>query len=260
MRLRAATGPAEADAPRPSLDQYAGICAICGVLSRFAHFGGSTRESYRCEDCGGSMRERGLAQALLDLYGTGETCLPQLCEHPGFSSLAIYEPGTSGRHRSCMKGLKRYRQSCYRTDLPFGEEVEGLANQDLQRLTFNSGSFDLVITSDILEHVRSPNAAFQEIKRVLKPGGRHVFTIPLQYPMRPNTVSRVDTSTAEDRPLLPPVYHGDGGGGKSLVYTDFGKDVLDHLDRSGMTTTIRFVDATNVERRKVIVLVSRKST
>ncbi|MCY3813758.1 MAG: class I SAM-dependent methyltransferase [Gammaproteobacteria bacterium] len=206
------------------------------------------------------MRERGLAQALLDLYGTGETCLPQLCEHPGFSSLAIYEPGTSGRHRSCMKGLKRYRQSCYRTDLPFGEEVEGLANQDLQRLTFNSGSFDLVITSDILEHVRSPNAAFQEIKRVLKPGGRHVFTIPLQYPMRPNTVSRVDTSTAEDRPLLPPVYHGDGGGGKSLVYTDFGKDVLDHLDRSGMTTTIRFVDATNVERRKVIVLVSRKST
>ena len=159
-----------------------------------------------------------------------------------------------------MNGLKRYRQSCYRTDLPFGEEVSGLVNQDLQRLTFDSGSFDLVITSDILEHVRSPKAAFQEIKRVLRPGGKHVFTVPLQYPMPPQTISRVDTSTDDDRPVLPPVYHGDGSGGKSLVYTDFGKDVLDDLDRSGMPTAIRFVDATNTERRKVIILVSRKST
>ena len=78
--------------------------------------------------------------------------------------------------------------------------------------------------------------------------------------MPPKTVSRVDTSTDEDRLLLPPIYHGDGAGGKSLVYTDFGKDVLHDLDRAGMTTAIRFVDATNTERRKVIVLVSRKST
>ena len=158
-----------------------------------------------------------------------------------------------------MKSLKRYTQSGYRPDLPFGEEVDGLVNQDLQRLTFDSGSFDLVITSDILEHVRDPKAAFQEIKRVLKPGGRHVFTIPLQYPMPSKTISRVDTSTDEDGLLLPPIYHGDGTGGKSLVYTDFGKDVLDDLDRSGMTTAVRFVDATNPERRKVIVLVSQKS-
>lgn len=260
MRLRAAQGSANVDAKATRLDQYAGICAICGVLSRFAYFGGSTRESYRCEDCGASMRERGLAQALIDLYGTGETSLSQLREHPGFAALSIYEPGTGGRLRAHLRTVKRYRQSCYRADLEPGEIVDGLENQDLQQLTFDSGSFDLVITSDILEHVRKPASAFQEIKRVLRPGGRHVFTVPLQYPMPPKTTYRVDTSTEEDVPILPAVYHGDGGGGKSLVYTDFGKETLDDLDRSGMKTTVRFVDATNTERRKVLVFVSRKLT
>ena len=259
MRLRAATGAADVDGSQTRLDQYAGICAVCGVLSRFSYFGGSTRESYRCEECGASMRERGVAQALLDLYGTGQTCLSTLCEHPMFASLAVYEPGTSGPHRAYMTGLRRYRQSRYRKHLAPGEDVDGMPNQDLQRLTFDSGSFDLVITSDILEHVRDPKAAFLEIKRVLKPGGRHVFTIPLQHPMRPKTIFRVDTSTDDDIPLLPPAYHGDGSGGRSLVYTDFGKDILDHLDQSGMPTSTRFVDATNTERRKVIVFVSRKA-
>ena len=76
--------------------------------------------------------------------------------------------------------------------------------------------------------------------------------------MPSKTVVRVDTTTEEDRPLLPPVYHSDGGKGRSLVYTDFGRDLLDDLDRSGMTTSFRFVDATNADRRKTIVFVSRK--
>ena len=259
LRLRAASPSRVGDESQPCLDRYAGICAVCGALSRFAYFGGSTRESYACEGCGASMRERGVAQALLDFYGAGQTCVRDLCEHPGFAALSVYEPGTSGPHRVYMKRLKRYRQSCFRKDVAPGTTVDGLVNQDLERLTFDSGSFDVVITSDILEHVRRPSAAFAEIKRVLRLGGRHIFTVPLQYPMRPKTVFRVDTSTDEDRPLLPPVYHGDGAGGNSLVYTDFGEDLLDDLSRSGMSTSIHFVDATNSERRKVIVFVSQKS-
>ena len=197
------------------------------------------------------MRERGVAQALVDLYGDTQTCLRDLCKMPRFSSLTIYEPGVSGPHRCYMKGLPLYRQSCYRRTRPLGTYIDGVANQDLERLTYDSGSFDVVVTSDILEHVRKPGAAFEEIRRVLRPGGRHVFTVPLQFPMPRETIRRVDTSTDVDRWILAPVYHGDGTGGKSLVYTDFGANMIDHLERSGMETEFSFVDATNSLRRKV---------
>ena len=244
---------------RSALDEYAGICSVCGVFSMFVYVGGSARESYRCEQCLSSMRERGVAQALLDLYGDGQTCLKDLCEYPRFSSLAIYEPGVHGSHRTYMRRNPRYRQSRYRPNAVPGDTVDGMVNQDLQRLTFDSGSLDLVITSDIMEHVRRPAVAFTEIKRVLKRGGRHVFTVPLQYPMPKKNRYRVDTSTDEDKHLVQPHYHGDGSGGRALVYTDFGEELLAELDRSRMPTTIRFVDATNERRRKVIVFISRKS-
>ena len=257
-RLRVAEAPAKPELARPILDMYVGICAVCGVLSEFPHFGGSTRESYRCRGCRASMRERGVAQTLVELFGDTQTCLRDLCGTPRFSSLAVYEPGVSGPHRCYMKTLPRYRQSCYRKTRPLGTYVDGVPNQDLEQLTYESGSFDVVVTSDILEHVRRPDAAFAEVRRVLKLGGSHVFTVPLQFPMPPETTWRVDTSTDVDRWVLAPVYHGDGAGGKSLVYTDFGADMIDELERSGMETRFSFVDAANTQRRKVVVFICRK--
>ena len=258
-RLRVAETQAEPTWARAPLDMYAGICSVCGVLSEFPHFGGSTRESYRCSDCRASMRERGVAQALMDLYGGTQTCLRDLCRTPQFSALAIYEPGVSGPHRCYMKTLPGYRHSSYRGTRPLGTYIDGVANQDLQQLTYESETFDVVVTSDVLEHVRKPKAAFEEIRRVLKPGGCHVFTVPLQFPMPRETRRRVDTSSDVDRWILAPVYHGDGADGKSLVYTDFGADMIDDLDRLGMETRFSFVDAANSERRKVLVFISCKT-
>ena len=205
------------------------------------------------------MRERGVAQALIDLYGDTQTCLRDLCKTPRFSSLTIYEPGVSGPHRCYMKALPFYRQSFYRRTRPLGAYIDGVANQNLEQLTYESGLFDVVVTSDMLEHVRKPKVAFAEIRRVLKLGGSHVFSVPLQFPMPGKTTWRVDTSTDDDRWILEPVYHGDGAGGKSLVYTDFGADMIDDLERSGMETKFSFVDATTSQRRKVVVFICRKN-
>jgi SAM-dependent methyltransferase len=54
----------------------------------------------------------------------------------------------------------------------------GATNGDATRLPFADGSFDKVIASEVLEHVPDDGAAFAELARVLKPGGRLAVTVP----------------------------------------------------------------------------------
>ena len=51
-------------------------------------------------------------------------------------------------------------------------------NNDIQTLPFLDGSFDLVICSQVLEHVPDDNRALNEFYRVLRPNGSLVITIP----------------------------------------------------------------------------------
>ena len=111
---------------------------------------------------------------------------------------------------------------------------EGVQCQDLMHLTYEDDSFDLVLSSDIFEHVRKPFAGFQEVNRVLKPGGFHIFSIPFDYPMPVETVYRVDTSGPEDEFILPKRYHSAPMGGKSLVYTDLGEDMVEIMAGAGI--------------------------
>ena len=103
--------------------------------------------------------------------------------------------------------------------------------EDLMALSYSDGRFDLVLTSDTLEHVPDPRVALRETRRVLKSGGRHVLTVPLD-PRRARTRLRAG---------LPEQHHGRGGGPFSLVtrqadmlaHTDFGADVPDLLREAG---------------------------
>jgi ubiquinone/menaquinone biosynthesis C-methylase UbiE len=49
---------------------------------------------------------------------------------------------------------------------------------DGTHLPFANESIDGVLITQVLEHVIEPNALFQEIKRVLKPGGKVCITVP----------------------------------------------------------------------------------
>jgi SAM-dependent methyltransferase len=52
------------------------------------------------------------------------------------------------------------------------------AQQDACRLTLPDGAFDLVVSSECIEHTPDPRAALSEMARVLAPGGLLVVTSP----------------------------------------------------------------------------------
>lgn len=49
---------------------------------------------------------------------------------------------------------------------------------DLRKLQFEDNYFDLIICSDVLEHIREDYKAFSELARVLKKGGTLLLTVP----------------------------------------------------------------------------------
>jgi len=59
-----------------------------------------------------------------------------------------------------------------------------VAQADVTKLPFADGSFDVVICSEVLEHIQDNRTAVAELVRVLKPGGDLVVTVPRFWPER----------------------------------------------------------------------------
>jgi len=49
-------------------------------------------------------------------------------------------------------------------------------------LPFNDNSFDLVVCSEVLEHLHEYKDAIKEISRVLRPGGQFLASVPAELP------------------------------------------------------------------------------
>jgi SAM-dependent methyltransferase len=240
-------------------DSYFGRCSICGQRQDFIRETRPIRETYRCKTCKASLREREQAQAILGCYGDlhGNT-LQELVTMEPFKRLNIYEPGTVGPFRKIFKPLPNYHQSDYYPEADRSKATPELPHQSLEALTYSDEHFDLIISSDIIEHIRRPLQAFAETRRVLKPGGYHVFTVPLQEPIPDKTVTRVDVSGEEEVHLLPECYHGNGKGGRSLVYNDFGRDIVEMLTAVGFSAFLRRANTASTEANRAYTVIARR--
>ena len=219
--------------------EYQGICEICGWSGVFKREHRAIRETYACGSCKANLRYRVLAEAILECFGEQKVAtLKALATYPAFSDLTIFEPGPPGPFRTHLSKIHGYRASVQSDATSVKSAAEAISKNMLATIALSDASVDLVITSDIFEHIRKPREAFREIHRILRPGGYHIFTIPTAYPLPPTTVKRVNVEAAEDVPILEPVFHGDGKGGKSIVYNDFGRDLLDELSAIGLITSI----------------------
>ena len=85
------------------------------------------------------------------------------------------------------------------------------------------------------EHVPDYRKAFYEAYRCLKKNGKLMFSIPI-FKDRYRSTIRTIFNDEKIEYLLPPVYHGNPiSGDGSLVYTDFGWDVLETLKEVGFS-------------------------
>jgi SAM-dependent methyltransferase len=122
---------------------------------------------------------------------------------------------------------------------------DGFRCEDLENLTFEKESFDLIVTQDVMEHVLDPGRAFAEIARTLKPKGAHIFTVPLVNGRGPSLTRARRSVNGMTVHLCPPEYHDNFSSiaQGSLVCTDWGYDICEAIFReSGLYTTIVYID------------------
>ena len=65
-----------------------------------------------------------------------------------------------------------------------GDVVARAVRADLLSLPFPDASFDVVMASEVLEHIPDDDLAMAEIARVVRPGGRVAVTVPRWWPER----------------------------------------------------------------------------
>ena len=190
------------------------------------------REGLRCQACRANIRSRQLAEVVVQQMNTRldtkAISLRQLCGLPAMQNVAIAEINAAGDLHSWLTQLSGLFYSEY------GSSDSAVPSEDLNRLTYVSSSFDLVLNSDVLEHVPDINRALAEIFRVLKPGGLYIFTVPAVWPQ---AWTRTRAAIREGRTvhLQQPSYHGDGQANKPdfLVFHEFGADFSDLCRQAG---------------------------
>lgn len=189
------------------------VCHCCGsswlVRLRRSELG------VRCLSCGASTVHMALARVIQSRVPSLQTARAHefssrgplvafLSRHAGTLSLSEYFDGVDP-----------------------GKEVGGVRCEDVERLTFDAGQFDLITSSDVFEHVADDRRGFSEVLRVLGRGGQFIFTVPI----------RLDRTSTEERSLraddgtithlLPPEYHGDRlrGSSRVLSFRDYALDL-----------------------------------
>jgi SAM-dependent methyltransferase len=110
--------------------------------------------------------------------------------------------------RSPLKALlshaRTYTRSFYE-DVYSSRQKNGAVWEDITALRLENGSLDLIVSSEVLEHVPLLDKALTESARVLRPGGAHLFTVP----PREATRKRAEIVNGRVMHIEPPEYHLD---------------------------------------------------
>ena len=232
-----------------------GICNICGHETRFFYSDEALyRESLVCGSCLTTSRyrsvARGILRAIREIAGVEAESIAELDPQIKHVSLKVYDTQVSFYYGTCaypipdlLAGFKwiDLQTSMYRPTQPMGARLAAnTTNQNLEALTYPDGSFDIIVMSDVMEHVRLDDRAHREIRRVLKPGGAYLFTVPhfresVQTLVRVAVIDPADPG--KDEFPVEKEYHGDANSedGRALSYRAYGTDLDETLRGLGFS-------------------------
>ena len=176
-------------------------------------------------------------------------------------SAAVYELSSRGALYNYLKRkFANFTFSEYFDEIEPGQLLGRVQCQDVQRLTFESGRFDLVSSTEVFEHVPNDMHGFAEVFRVLKPNGKFVFTVPLGEWPRTIDRARID-SNGKIEHILEPEYHHDRirGKAKVLAFRNYGMDILDRLGAVGFRAEVQYVNSASSGIGDQKVVIGRKT-
>lgn len=230
QRLFPFSAPAERNEGAPGNLHLTGHCPVCGRPATFIGFTANVRESGHCSECGFFNRQRQMAAAIRRAHGIAEgapLALP--------AGARVYNTETTGAlHRVLSLQTDYVASEYFGPEFSPGADVGGRRHENLQDLSFDAESFDLILSSDVLEHMPDPYAANLEVFRVLKPGGRHIFTVPFDW-KQPRDDVRAKLVDGDIVYLAERQFHGDPVRPEEgvLVWTIFGMEMLLKLQEQG---------------------------
>ena len=225
-------------------------CRMCGTESIPEERRKNTANNYACGNCGATLRYRALAHAYIAHFASGRANnLRQAIRKGVFDDTKILDFSLRGPTRNLLKKTPNFVNAYFWEDVEIGEEKNGVICQDITRMTFKDKTFDLVTTTDVMEHVDLPWDGFKEVRRILKPGGKYIFTIPIRYPFTDESITRatLNRKTGKVAHILDPIYHRSGELEDSLVFTDFGSDLFEKLKSIGLATSFVQTSTYNID-------------
>ena len=227
-----------------------GYCHCCGQAVKFTADNSWFRDHYICAECDSIPRERALAWTVDKFFSN-------------WRKATIHEssPIERGISQKLKKYCQNYTASQYFPGVESGAEHQGWRCENLEALSFADNSIDLHLSQDVMEHIFAPNLAFKEIARTLRPGGMHIFTVPLVNKSKPTEICAEMSEDGTIRHLLEPEYHGSPVSEGVLVTRRWGYDICDYIFKhAGLFTQLVYIDALELGIRAeyIEVLVTMK--
>lgn len=230
-----------------TLYSYPHLCSVCGDLleienrsiivdelasdwnltvdeRRYFDF----REGSSCIRCGSSVRLRNLGETILEVlnrkFDRHFQWFKDIADQDHrefFRAITIAEINSCATLHPYIMALPNVYYS------EFGSADPNIPSEDLMHLTYSNDTFDLVLMTDVLEHVPDVDRALDEIGRILKPNGSFIFTVPMLFDRRTRRRA-LGRKNGRVKHLLDPSYHGDYSTRCEdyLVFYEFGSDFI----------------------------------
>lgn len=187
-----------------------------GVLVEKQVIGGGVRPNGRCPKCYSLDRERQIIVVLSEL-GLHK------------DSVVLHVAPEKNLNEYVRKNFTNHVHEC---DLcpEYYRWAADITKQDLTKLGYDSGTFDLVLCNHVFEHIPQDDAAFAELHRVLKPGGFAILQVPY---------SEAIEKTEEDLENFDPLYQLQRFGQRTHVRIYQKDDYIQRAEASGLVSRFR---------------------